>query len=65
MISRTFFSARNAVIFASCVTLNAASFSADETKAVTETPLMTSRTMPRILDLDATLKGAKELWLVV
>ena len=34
-------------------------------KPVFETPLMTSKTTPRILEVDAPLKGAKELYLVV
>ncbi|MEI6535518.1 MAG: PVC-type heme-binding CxxCH protein, partial [Verrucomicrobiaceae bacterium] len=34
-------------------------------KPLAETPLMTSKTTPRILDVDAPLKGAKELYLMV
>src|SRR4051812_19304774 len=34
-------------------------------KPAFETTLMTSKTSPRILDVDAPLKGAKELYLVV
>ena len=34
-------------------------------KPVFETPLMTSKTTPRLVDVDAPLKGAKELYLVV
>ena len=39
--------------------------SAEASKPVFETPLMTSKTRPRILDVDAPLHGAKELYLVV
>ena len=39
--------------------------SAAAVKPVFETAVMTSRSSPRILDVDAPLKGAKELWLVV
>ena len=45
--------------------LGAVASAADAVKPVAETPLMTSKTMPRIFDVDAPLKGAKELWLVV
>ena len=45
--------------------LGAMASAADAVKPVAETPLMTSKTMPRILNVDAPLKGAKELWLVV
>ena len=34
-------------------------------KPAFETPLMTSKTTPRLLDVDAAIKGAKELYLVV
>ena len=65
MITRPFFPARKILFLAATLALSTPAFSADETKAVAETPLMTSKTMPRILDLDAPLKGAKDLWLVV
>jgi putative membrane-bound dehydrogenase-like protein len=39
--------------------------SAAAVKPVFETPVMTGKTSPRILDVDAPLKGARELWLVV
>jgi putative membrane-bound dehydrogenase-like protein len=39
--------------------------SAAAVKPVFETPVMTGKSSPRILDVDAPLKGAKELWLVV
>ena len=42
-----------------CIQLHAAD------RDVIATPLMTSKTTPRILDVDAPLKGAKELYLVV
>ncbi len=65
MIIRTLFSARRAAILAACVALSTATFAADAPKPVAETPLLTSKTTPRIFDLDAPLRGAKELYLVV
>ncbi len=38
---------------------------ASPSKPVFETPSMTSKTTPRILEVDAPLKGAKELYLIV
>ncbi len=55
----------HALTFVAFFALHAAASGADAVKPVAETPLMTSKTMPRILDVDAPLKGAKELWLVV
>ncbi|MEO6787496.1 MAG: PVC-type heme-binding CxxCH protein, partial [Chthoniobacteraceae bacterium] len=56
---------RRTFLFAASLVLHAAAFAADAPKPVFETPLMTSKTTPRIFDVDAPLKGAKELYLVV
>ena len=47
-----------------CVTAQAQK-NASATKPAFETPLMTAKTQPRILEVDAPIKGAKELYLVV
>ena len=65
MITRPLFSTRHVCTLVAFVALNAATFSADAPKPLAETPLMTSKTMPRIFEVDAPLAGAKELYLVV
>ena len=52
-------------LLAASFALHAAALAADGPKPAFETPLMTSRTTPRILDVDVPLKGAKELYLAV
>ncbi len=65
MITRLLFPFRRAFPLVAFLAWTAAAFAADAAKPVFETPLMTSKTKPRILEVDAPLKGAKELWLVV
>ncbi len=50
---------------AAALALPIAASAADAPKPAAETPLMTSKSSPRILDVDVPLKGAKELLLVV
>ena len=50
---------------AAALALPMAASAADAPKPVAETPLMTSKSSPRILEVDAPLKGAKKLYLVV
>jgi putative membrane-bound dehydrogenase-like protein len=54
-----------AVAAASASAPTPAAKAANAPKPVFETPLMTSKTQPRLLDVDAPLKGAKELYLIV
>src|SRR3989442_2475530 len=65
MSPRSIFPSCRAFTLAAVLALNAATFAADAPKPVFETPLMTSKKKPRLLDVDAPLKDAKELYLVV
>ena len=65
MTSRRLLPLRIPLNILASLAMGTAGLAADAVKPLAETPLMTSKTSPRILDVDAPLKGAKELWLVV